>query len=115
MTVAESGRHPGVIGAAVVILIHGFESLSQQMVILEQRPRETPSNSWNPNTPAPARSEVWDTYLLRGFTGGKYLGASIGDRERWLSRGRPRPSAIHKGGGIQRYHGDRDSHDHGYV
>ncbi|KAK3941065.1 hypothetical protein QBC46DRAFT_340864 [Diplogelasinospora grovesii] len=69
MTVAESGSHPGVIGAAVVILIHGFESLSQQMVILEQRPRETPSNSWNPNTPAPARSEVWDTYLLRGFTG----------------------------------------------
>ncbi|KAK3393681.1 hypothetical protein B0H63DRAFT_555011 [Podospora didyma] len=61
-------RHLGCIGAAIIILIHGFETFSQQMVIFEQRPTPFLNSSYNP-APAPARSEVWDTYLLRGFAG----------------------------------------------
>ncbi|KAB5578350.1 hypothetical protein GE09DRAFT_1199650 [Coniochaeta sp. 2T2.1] len=32
-------RHMACIGAAIVVLVHGFETFSQQMVIFEERPR----------------------------------------------------------------------------
>ncbi|KAM7224419.1 Protein of unknown function (DUF3176) domain containing protein [Rhypophila decipiens] len=58
----------GCIGAAIIILAHGFETFSQQMVTFEQYSQDVVNS---PSTPAPppARSEIWDTYLSRGFTG----------------------------------------------
>ncbi|OIW26081.1 hypothetical protein CONLIGDRAFT_717714 [Coniochaeta ligniaria NRRL 30616] len=50
-------RHMACIGAAIVILVHGFETFSQQMVIFEERPRPADDATRNP-APAPPRSEV---------------------------------------------------------
>ncbi|KAK3336707.1 hypothetical protein B0T19DRAFT_396425 [Cercophora scortea] len=61
-------RHLGCVGAAVIILAHGFETFSQQMVTFEQRPRRVVNATMSP-APPPSRSEVWDTYLSRGYTG----------------------------------------------
>lgn len=49
-------RHLGSIGAFIVIVAHGFESFSQQMVTYEQRPQRADSSS-SP-APTPPRSEV---------------------------------------------------------
>ncbi|KAB5549976.1 hypothetical protein GE09DRAFT_1128561 [Coniochaeta sp. 2T2.1] len=61
-------RHMACIGAAIVVLVHGFETFSQQMVIFEERPRMA-DNATQAPAPAPPRSEIWDYYVRRGFTG----------------------------------------------
>jgi hypothetical protein len=66
----SSYRHLGCLGAAIIILIHGFETFSQQMVVLEQRLSPFTNASYSP-APVPARSEAWDHYLTRGFVGGE--------------------------------------------
>ncbi|KAK3341295.1 hypothetical protein B0T25DRAFT_573695 [Lasiosphaeria hispida] len=50
-------RHLGCIGAAIVVLIHGFETFSQQMVMFEQRPQQVANGTYSPAS-APPRSEV---------------------------------------------------------
>ena len=60
-------RHVGCLGAAIVVLANGFESFSGQMVLFEQRPREMAWGEYSPRSPA--RAEVWDTYLTRGWRG----------------------------------------------
>ncbi|KAK3329518.1 hypothetical protein B0H66DRAFT_526903 [Apodospora peruviana] len=60
----------GCMGAAIIILTQGFETFSQQMVTFEQRPQKIRvENRTSMAAPPPARSEVWDTYLSRGYTG----------------------------------------------
>ncbi|KAM7193569.1 Protein of unknown function (DUF3176) domain containing protein [Naviculisporaceae sp. PSN 640] len=59
----------GCIGAALVILSQGFETFSQQMVTFEQQPQAVFTTESSP-APPPPRSEIWDTYLAQGFTGG---------------------------------------------
>ncbi|KAK0629998.1 hypothetical protein B0T17DRAFT_206942 [Bombardia bombarda] len=61
-------KHLGCIGAAIIILVHGFETFSQQMVTFEQRPQRVINDTYSP-APPPPRSEVWDTYLARGYNG----------------------------------------------
>ncbi|KAK5663561.1 hypothetical protein OQA88_3992 [Cercophora sp. LCS_1] len=61
-------RHLGCVGAFIVVMTHGFEAVSQEMVTFEQRPRRLVGGDSNP-APAPARSEVWDTYVRRGYLG----------------------------------------------
>lgn len=51
------GRHMACIGAAIIILVHGFETFSQQMIIFEQRPQPAGNATHNP-APAPPRAEV---------------------------------------------------------
>ncbi|KAK4191790.1 hypothetical protein QBC35DRAFT_459828 [Podospora australis] len=69
-------RHLGCVGAVIIVLGHGFETFSQQMVTFEQQPRRFEGDLKNGTVlrdnpaPAPARAEVWDTYLHRGYVGG---------------------------------------------
>ena len=53
----DGKSHLGCLGAFIVIVSHGFETFSQQMVLFEQRPRQLVNESYSP-APAPARSEV---------------------------------------------------------
>lgn len=62
-------RHFACMGAFIVVMAHGFETFSQQMVTFEQRPRRVANVGTSP-APAPPRSEVWDTYVSRGYLGG---------------------------------------------
>lgn len=55
------------VGASIVVLAHGFEAFSQQMVILEQRPLAN-----NNATLSPPRSERWDYFVRRGWSSGKF-------------------------------------------
>lgn len=62
------GRHTACLGAAIIILAHGFETFTQQMVTYEQRPMEYVNDTVRV-APAPPRSEVWDAYTKRGVGG----------------------------------------------
>ncbi|KAK0734201.1 hypothetical protein B0T26DRAFT_687643 [Lasiosphaeria miniovina] len=75
------GCHLGCVGAAIIVLVHGFETFSQQMVTFEQRPAPVAGNGSFTSVggagqvsvavaPPPPRAEVWDTVLQRGYAGG---------------------------------------------
>ncbi|KAK9777244.1 hypothetical protein SCAR479_05973 [Seiridium cardinale] len=67
--------HLACVGASIIILIHGFETFSQQMVTFEERP--TPQyNVTEPPAPPPARSEIWHNVVSKGFGGDLDLGLS---------------------------------------
>jgi len=57
LTCHRENRHLGCIGAFIVIMAHGFETFSQQMVIFEQRPRQLVNGESIP-APEPPRAEV---------------------------------------------------------
>lgn len=77
------GCHLGCVGAAIIVLVHGFETFSQQMVTFEQRPAPVAANGSFTSVGGagqvsvaaaapPPRAEVWDTVLRRGYAGGTH-------------------------------------------
>lgn len=116
---STSPRHRiGCIGAGIIILAHGFEAFSQQMVTFGQEPQEVVNTTFSP-APPPPRSEIWDTYLSRGYTGGEFL-CSRGDLP--CTNPNPehtdvrlRPCVVNQGGSLFRDHIQRDTHDLGFV
>lgn len=62
--------HLACVGAGIIILIHGFETFSQEMVTFDDAP--TPLiNIINPAAPPPARSETWQNVVPKGPGGGR--------------------------------------------
>ncbi|KAK3987012.1 hypothetical protein QBC44DRAFT_401223 [Cladorrhinum sp. PSN332] len=60
------GRHLGCVGAMIIVLGRGFETFSQEMVTFEQQQRKFDNET---AARAPARSEVWGTYIRQGLMG----------------------------------------------
>ncbi|KAI1871028.1 hypothetical protein JX265_006068 [Neoarthrinium moseri] len=69
------GTHLACVGAGIIVLIHGFETFSQEMVTYAEQP--TPMiNLTNSLAPPPARSETWNNIVAKGFGGDQDLGLS---------------------------------------
>ncbi|KAI0126392.1 hypothetical protein BJ170DRAFT_595995 [Xylariales sp. AK1849] len=69
------GAHLACVGAGIIILIHGFETFSQQMVTYDEAPK-LQTNITNPPAPPPARSETWHNVVTKGYGGDLDLGLS---------------------------------------
>ncbi|KAH8682211.1 hypothetical protein BX600DRAFT_492281 [Xylariales sp. PMI_506] len=65
------GAHLACVGAGIIILIHGFETFSQEMVTFQELPMLNQSTA-----PPPPRSELWQNVVPKGYTGELDLGLS---------------------------------------
>ncbi|PHH69719.1 hypothetical protein CDD80_6550 [Ophiocordyceps camponoti-rufipedis] len=60
------GMHASCIGAMIILVTHGLETLSQQMFVYVQAPTIYYNQAARP-APAPFRSDYWDNVVERGI------------------------------------------------
>lgn len=67
----RNGSSLACIGAAIVILVNGFETFINQMVTFVPEPYPYPNNTAIRYAGTPHRTELWDIYVKRGIGGRK--------------------------------------------